>query len=58
MHAILTVAFPVFALVGIGWLGGRLRLLGAHREGKAAPKLNKALDALQKAKVCGMAQPG
>lgn len=30
MHAILTVAFPVFALVGIGWLGGRLRLLGAH----------------------------
>ena len=24
MHAILTVAFPVFALVGIGWLGGRL----------------------------------
>ena len=30
MQAILTVAFPVFALVGIGWLGGRLRLLGAH----------------------------
>ena len=30
MHAILTVAFPVFALVGIGWLGGRLRLLGPH----------------------------
>lgn len=30
MQAILAVAFPVFALVGIGWLGGRLRLLGAH----------------------------
>jgi len=30
LHAILTVAFPVFALVGIGWLGGRLRLLGPH----------------------------
>jgi predicted permease len=30
MQAILTVAFPVFALVGIGWLGGRLRLLGLH----------------------------
>ena len=30
MQAILTVAFPVFALVGIGWLGGRLRLLGEH----------------------------
>jgi malonate transporter len=28
VQAILTVAFPVFALVGIGWLGGRLRLLG------------------------------
>lgn len=28
MQAILTVAFPIFALVGIGWLGGRLRLLG------------------------------
>ena len=30
MHAILTVAFPVFALVGIGWVGGRLRLLGEN----------------------------
>jgi hypothetical protein len=30
LQAILTVAFPVFALVGIGWLGGRLRLLGEH----------------------------
>ena len=30
MQPILTVAFPVFALVGIGWLGGRLRLLGEH----------------------------
>jgi len=30
MHAILTVAFPVFALIGIGWLGGRLRLLGEN----------------------------
>ena len=39
-------------------MAAALRLLGAHREGKAAPKLNKALDALQKAKVCGMAQPG
>jgi hypothetical protein len=35
-----------------------LRLLGAHREGKAAPKLTKALDALQKAKVRGMAKSG
>ena len=30
MDAILTVAFPIFALVGIGWLGGRLKLLGEH----------------------------
>jgi hypothetical protein len=30
LQAILTVAFPVFALVGTGWLGGRLRLLGPH----------------------------
>ena len=30
MQAVLTVAFPIFALVGIGWLGGRLRLLGPH----------------------------
>lgn len=30
MQAILTVAFPVFALVGVGWLGGRLRLLGSN----------------------------
>jgi hypothetical protein len=28
MQAILSVAFPVFALIGTGWLGGRLRLLG------------------------------
>ena len=30
LHAILTVAFPIFALIGLGWLGGRLRLLGPH----------------------------
>ncbi len=30
MQAILSVAFPIFALVGTGWLGGRLRLLGEH----------------------------
>lgn len=30
MDAILTVAFPVFALIGIGWLAGRGRMLGEH----------------------------
>jgi predicted permease len=30
VHVLLTVAFPIFALIGIGWLGGRLRLLGEH----------------------------
>ncbi len=30
VHVLLTVAFPVFALIGIGWIGGRLRLLGPH----------------------------
>lgn len=30
MHVLLTVAFPIFALIGIGWVGGRLRLLGEH----------------------------
>lgn len=28
MQAILTVAFPVFALIGTGWLGGRFGVLG------------------------------
>jgi predicted permease len=30
VHVLLNVAFPIFALIGIGWIGGRLRLLGAH----------------------------
>jgi predicted permease len=30
VHALLTVAFPIFALVGVGWFAGRRRLLGAH----------------------------
>jgi predicted permease len=30
VHVLLTVAFPIFALIGIGWIGGRLRLLGEH----------------------------
>ncbi len=30
MHVLLTVAFPIFALVGIGWIAGRRRLLGPH----------------------------
>ena len=30
MQAILTVAFPVFALIGIGWFAGTRRMLGAH----------------------------
>lgn len=29
MQTIFSVAFPVFALVFVGWLGGRLRLLGS-----------------------------
>ena len=30
MQVLLTVAFPIFALIGIGWVAGRLRLLGEH----------------------------
>jgi predicted permease len=30
VHALLTVAFPIFALIGVGWSAGRRRLLGAH----------------------------
>ena len=33
MHAIFTVAFPVFALIGIGWFAGRRHLLGANGTG-------------------------
>jgi hypothetical protein len=30
VHVLLTVAFPIFALVGIGWIAGRARLMGPH----------------------------
>ncbi|MCW5746920.1 MAG: AEC family transporter [Alphaproteobacteria bacterium] len=30
MAILLTVAFPIFALIGVGWIAGRLKLLGAH----------------------------
>lgn len=30
MHVLLTVAFPIFALIGVGWLAGRRNLLGLH----------------------------
>ena len=30
MQVLLTVAFPLFALIGTGWIAGRLRLLGEH----------------------------
>ncbi len=30
MQVLLTVAFPIFALIGTGWVAGRLRLLGEH----------------------------
>lgn len=33
MQGILTVAFPVFALIGIGWFAGRRRMLGANGTG-------------------------
>ena len=33
MQAILTVAFPVFALIGVGWLAGRRRMLGPNGTG-------------------------
>ncbi|TWT02856.1 AEC family transporter [Reyranella sp. CPCC 100927] len=30
VQVLLTVAFPIFALIGTGWVAGRLRLLGEH----------------------------
>ncbi|MBL8674581.1 MAG: AEC family transporter, partial [Rhodospirillales bacterium] len=33
MHAILTVAFPIFALIGIGWIAGRRNMLGVNGTG-------------------------
>jgi malonate transporter and related proteins len=30
VQVLLTVAFPIFALVGVGWIAGHLRLLGDH----------------------------
>ncbi|HJQ59848.1 MAG TPA: AEC family transporter [Vineibacter sp.] len=30
MHVLLTVAFPIFALVATGWIAGRAKVLGPH----------------------------